>query len=436
MPGLLLSALLACATPEPTCVLDLVPGPADAAPVRQVAPPDPRQAGPWPVATSLPEPTCPELLYTPAGTALFASWPTKGGDGARDLAPGRWPVVLFAHGAFHAGCSDLHRAFRTLHAHWASHGFVVLSLDLAAVGCGRISAGDLEARADGLAGAYAALEALDRRGPLAGHLDRKRVVLAGHSRGGGAALMAAARLPVQGVLALQPVDPSHSGATLEPVAVPALVVTAEGDTDVAFPHGQAVEARLRGPWSFAGVVGGVHAFSSDALPLREEDRPGLSRGEQLGLTGAVSTAFLGRVLHGWEGDRLDLPHLRWRRSGASPADRWTATGFVSDRVGPAYTPRSWERGTLYEGLRSRTLEPAAQGGRLCLDGPPTALHLQVAAVEPGQPPRLAVELDGQRRALDPRPPLGAPYQDLDLALPPGTARLCLLVEGGGLRLRL
>lgn len=459
--GLLAGLLAGCGPPppDPACELAASPGPRDAAPAWTPAPAIQTLAadGPYPTAASIPLDHCPDRLRTPDRTRLFATWPTAddaAATGRADVRPGRWPVVVFAHGAHKADCHDLHRAFQTLHRSWASAGAIVLSVDLAEIGCDRIQAADLQQRAAGLGRVLSALDELDAAGPLAGHIDRDRVVLAGHSRGAGAALMAAADWPVAGVMALQPVDVTHSGVVPRPIAVPALVVMAEGDTDVTFPHGQTMEQLLTGPYAWAGIVGGVHAYSSDRLPLRKRDAPQVSREAQLQSTAAVTRAFLGGVVHGWEealpwvagqalGEgREDAPiRLRWASGAAGSgaeveAAEWTAEGFDTDEEIPAYDPRSWDKGRLYDAMTTRRLV-AADEGTLCAAFPTQSepVRLSVQAARDGETlPTLRGTVDGADAALVQGPTLADPYGQVELVAPPGSTRACLHVQGA-LRLR-
>ncbi|WP_353939365.1 alpha/beta fold hydrolase [uncultured Aeromicrobium sp.] len=138
---------------------------------------------------------------------------------------GRLPVVDFVGGIF----SDVGN-YDTLARHWASHGFVVtVSSDF-------VNSGP-EMHLLGLATARR-LDA-DPTSPLHDRVDLGRVVLAGHSAGGAAALQAASvpadlltrldpRLRVSGTLAVEP-GPGALGST---VRTPVLVLAGARDTTV------------------------------------------------------------------------------------------------------------------------------------------------------------------------------------------------------------
>lgn len=138
---------------------------------------------------------------------------------------GRLPVVDFVGGIF----SDVGN-YDTLARHWASHGFVVtVSSDF-------VNSGP-EMHLLGLATARR-LDA-DPTSPLHGRVDLGRVLLAGHSAGGAAALQTASvpadllqrldpRLRVSGTLAIEP-GPGALGST---VRTPVLVLAGARDTTV------------------------------------------------------------------------------------------------------------------------------------------------------------------------------------------------------------
>lgn len=255
---------------------------------------------------------CPVPLHLPAGSGapgserrrVLAHWPTQG-DPARtgwsDIADGDHPVVVFGHAQVAGDCSVFDR-YRRLHRDWAARGWVVLSVAAGGSLCGSMDAENLEGRTALMESAWDSLSALDAgRGELgpffAGALDDSTVVLAGHSRGGGAALLAGARAasedrPPAGVVALQPVDPAAWEFTLPGLEVPVLLVLAERDSDVSALHTASLPDAFAGRWGLVDVPGGVHAWTADDLPPRRAAEPETTAAAQRALTDAVVGRFL------------------------------------------------------------------------------------------------------------------------------------------------
>lgn len=134
---------------------------------------------------------------------------------------GPFPVVIFIHGT----CS--HRvASITLHSHWASHGFVVLSADYpglgladqmcAACGCELTGAQDIPGDVDTQLGAL--------NGPsgdlgfLAGRVDMTLLGISGHSQGGCITATLASLPNVKIVLPLDSSMPVGASESLESIA--------------------------------------------------------------------------------------------------------------------------------------------------------------------------------------------------------------------------
>jgi dienelactone hydrolase len=176
-------------------------------------------------------------------------YPQTGGQ----VAAGKFPVVVFHHGAANTApdpspFSTIYLRYDPLLKRWASHGFVVATID----GVDTIVSGG---RGTGLTlmnltsmseNQRATIAHLRRRNgeegwPLASHLDGDRVVVAGHSRGGGASLITTAADPtVMAAILLKPVDPlmSPGGETQWSRKLPArpmLITIASDDGDVTYP---------------------------------------------------------------------------------------------------------------------------------------------------------------------------------------------------------
>lgn len=132
-----------------------------------------------------------------------------------------WPVIVFLH-----GYSLLGSAYQSLASAWAERGYVVVALDTAPFDW-------LLLRDDGIAAHHAVLDANVESGSLlAGALATDRMLIAGHSMGGGVSSMVLAANPgYRGGFALAPFDP-----TLAPVPnadqarLPFGIVVGDGDT--------------------------------------------------------------------------------------------------------------------------------------------------------------------------------------------------------------
>lgn len=140
-------------------------------------------------------------------------------------ATGPLPVVLICHG-WAAGPDD----FSALAEHLAEHGFAAALYEQP-----HNWSSDTQGWAQHLAGAVDALVAQNGTagGPLAGALDLGRLGVLGHSFGGAAAIVFAAKDPrIKACVALAPVNQWHRELVLRragELQVPLLVVTAEHD---------------------------------------------------------------------------------------------------------------------------------------------------------------------------------------------------------------
>lgn len=195
-------------------------------------------------------------------------------------------VVAFAFANNDTHCSLVER-YDTLGRSWASRGVVVVIPDSGELNCQKGTRRNIHDRAvDVLA---AAEQAHDWYG------DDLPVVFAGHSRGGGAALLAGRRTNAAGVITLQGVDLVAYGWGASMPDAPLLGITASNDTDLNFPYTDATEDRTPGRYTWATVLGGIHAYTTDSLGLRRKDEPEVTRAEQLGVVQLYTNAFLGEV---------------------------------------------------------------------------------------------------------------------------------------------
>jgi hypothetical protein len=258
------------------------------------------QPGPYQVAT------LEESVVVPArGTSerLLIYFPAvRGGP-----APGRFPVVAFHHGAarLERGVTTLHDRYGPLLGRWASHGFVVASVDGISLvyqngGYLPVTIENLSLISENLRATIAHLRARNRERsfPLAGRLDLQRIVVSGHSRGAAGAILAAQSKPaISGMLLIKPVDPMAviGGENLwnRPLpAQPALLTIAGNDADVIYPIADFLYERRSGPMSAHTILGSLHAWSCDVCPPERGGTPQVSREQDWAVTNAYAVAFL------------------------------------------------------------------------------------------------------------------------------------------------
>jgi fermentation-respiration switch protein FrsA (DUF1100 family) len=145
-------------------------------------------------------------------------------------APGRWPLIVFAHG-FQVGPLPYTQLCET----WAAAGYVVAAPEFpltdAAVAGPALDEADINNQP---ADVRFVAASLTTSGPLSGRIDGTRIAVAGHSDGAETALAAGVEggLAVRAIIALA-VSPLPSGAV---AANPPLLV-GQGDNDTINPPG-------------------------------------------------------------------------------------------------------------------------------------------------------------------------------------------------------
>ena len=229
------------------------------------------------------------------------------------VADGAFPLVVFHHGAALQDPAHprLFDRYDHLLRRWASHGFVVATIDgLDLVWQqDRLLEGTLEnlnAMAENQRAAIAFLRAraADPAYALAGHIDLDRVIVAGHSRGAGAALITARAEPsVVGGVLIKPLDPmTTAGGDVawqgRLPAKPFLVVVAGEDGDVPYPMVDYLYERRAGPMAAVTILGSDHFFTCDSCPTEETSHPTITRAEDWAVTNAYTVAFLRYVGQG------------------------------------------------------------------------------------------------------------------------------------------
>lgn len=446
------------------------------------------EPGPYTTWNTQPTPQCPMNPTIPQvgeteNVDIYITYPTMGAPqeaGEAPVAAGRWPVVVFAHANSDRQC-DINEHYPSLQDHWASWGWIVVAVDGTALNCMSGSRENVDLRSQGQLLALERLQALDQDpdSAFAGRVDLSRVVLAGHSRGGGASLWSGVQFRgVRGVIDLQGIDLTSFGFGSDPLpGWPVLGVTAGEDVDLNFPIVEPTEDQLSGPYTWVNLFGGIHAYTADTAPIEPDDVPLITQQQQHDLTEFYTTAFLARwvgvgdgsapmtfapdpaadpVLFGPAGAALARAMIsdrgvaqRWHRRarglliddfnrapGPPGANllggAYELTGDLTAALARTYVEESGNTRPAYEKARSLRLEAGAQGGALTIWLDPDR---EGAAVDPGawlqarvrhlrgQPPaalRLRVQADAGEADLDGLELLGdAPLSDrfTQLSLP-------------------
>lgn len=269
----------------------------------------------------------------PSAADAFLKMRWHAGEGVA-AADGRFPVLVFAHG-YH----QLPTSYSTLIEDLVARGYVVFAIaapgfaEVVPMGDGRIAANqplddDGYAKfARDIASAVAELPKLDATAgtPFAGHLDATRVGVFGHSLGGAAAVLAAARTPagVPTIAAAANLDGDYSGdsATEQP-RVPLLYVTTQPPNREASPKSswddEKNEIRRdriwrglvdRSPRALRVRVGGMfHANFQDEALLPADAIPKKLRGTRFGsIDGVRGLVLTSKLLAGFFAETLGGP---------------------------------------------------------------------------------------------------------------------------------
>jgi dienelactone hydrolase len=233
---------------------------------------------------------------------MYVIYPTEGDPtqtGVGPVAQGKWPVVVFAHANNDRVC-DINEKYLSLHDHWASWGFIVVAVDGTFTNCNRGSTENIELRSEGQISSLEVLEELanDPESRFYGRVDLDRIVMAGHSRGGGASLVSLQNdSRVRAVIDLQGVDMTSFGFGSDPLpSVPVLGITAGEDVDLNYPIVEPTEDQLSGIYTWVNINGGIHAYTADTAPIEPDDVPLISQQEQHDITEYFTTAFLARFV--------------------------------------------------------------------------------------------------------------------------------------------
>lgn len=312
------------------------------------------RSGPYPIWATSPDPDrCENNPHAPPAYGAGAmplyitypaqQWPAR--TGIASIARGKWPVVVFAHANHDRTCRIFDR-YVSLHDHWASWGAIVISISSTLHNCQPGSYHNLLWRKQDIERTLETLKTWNSQPDhwLYDRLDLDRVILAGHSRGGGAALLASMAPPqgvnIRGVINLQGIDLTSFGFGSPQIKTPTLGIVAGNDVDVNFPGVDGNQELIRAPHTWVTLFGAIHAYTADTSPLEFDDEPKITRQQQRDMTQLYTTAFMAHhlgiaheaqgppfalkaqddLLYGYGGVQLILDHIT--RVGA--AARWDA----------------------------------------------------------------------------------------------------------------
>lgn len=232
----------------------------------------------------------------------------------RPEGEGPFPLIAFHHAAHYP--ADIHDRYTNLHRHWASHGFIVASVDSSAnvIGVPQSWQNLADMSTFQLAAAdMMVAESADPASDLHGAVDSDLIFVSGHSRGGGASLVSLwARPSLMGAICFEQVsplqtpeqnwdDPAQNGNRPFPER-PVLIFSAANDLDEAWPLVDSAFDQLTGPSTLVTLHGTNHEYTYDAdTPGSYTSASAIGFGERHQLDQRWSTAFLRRHAHGETG---------------------------------------------------------------------------------------------------------------------------------------
>jgi dienelactone hydrolase len=267
--------------------------------------------------TSRSTPADPEGVLAPVAAAPTRKLPTSvyypavgkaGADVVPDARPakGRFPVILFSHGA--PGTPE---DYRQLLERWAAEGYVVVAPTYPVTTTGGPTDAGYADQRDQVRDARFVLDrvlALDRKsvaqGGLGGILDRKHIGAAGHSMGGLTTLALVSACcrdrRIDAAVVLAGVARTEHGPDVSRPAGPILLTHALRDIAVPFQWSQLEYQEASQPKYFLQIllpVGGVLAHMTPFLPGLGPTSAAVAR---------VTDDFLAAYLRGDEGARDDI----------------------------------------------------------------------------------------------------------------------------------
>ncbi|MGK5442281.1 alpha/beta hydrolase family protein [Micromonospora sp. URMC 105] len=235
-----------------------------------------------------------DTTVSAAGRSFSARiyYPATAAGSGQPVAAGRFPAVAFGHGFF----QSVSKYYSTL-GHLASWGFIVL----APTSQGGLSPSH-SAFADDLNAAltWAVAQDTTAGSRFAGHVRTDKLGLSGHSMGGGASLLAAARNPKVGAvanLAAAETNPSAKAAAAT-LTIPVRLIAGERDTIAGVAdHQRPIYTAKPAPKQLRIIKGGFHCGFMDSSSIFC-DSGGITRAAQLPINKRLLTEWFLLYLSG------------------------------------------------------------------------------------------------------------------------------------------
>lgn len=272
----------------------------------------PENPGPYPPASltvTVPSITTTHGMFDDVD--VLVTYPASSDDDAT-LADGRFPLIVFHHAAHRP--PDIFASYTALHEHWASWGYLVASVDstmnLTPPGTNWIGQ-SWDNLSDMSTFQRAALDRVldldeEPTSSLFGHVERTRLFVSGHSRGGGASLISMTDDPrLMGAILFEPVSPiqtpeqdfgdaaRHFDRDLP--AKPLLFFVASNDLDEPWPFVEASFEQRTGHATVVTLHGANHEWTYDeGTPGDTTSESSITFAQRHDLDQWYSTAFLER----------------------------------------------------------------------------------------------------------------------------------------------
>jgi hypothetical protein len=279
---------------------------------------DPSKPGPLKTASKM-------MKFTTSvgDTDVLVTYPVQ--DDGVTPHPGKHAWIMFHH-AVHGPDHVVFDDYPTIHGHWASHGFVVVSIDGSKVFFPTSMGTNLTwtqqntvaSNMDTVITQYLTQQE-DDSFPLKCSVDPNRLAVAGHSRGGGATLLVPTTrtdgAKIKGLVSLQGVDPGAlnppAGSVIPGLDLPAMWLDAALDGDVSFPILPLQYGRTRNFGALVTILGSKHTYTFDAnaKPDQGGATATITPDEHKAVCVQYSTAFLRAYVRDGSPNASDLDRV-------------------------------------------------------------------------------------------------------------------------------